>query len=105
MAQQDKSSHFLYILQCSDGSYYVGTSSDLEQRLLAHNEGRAAAYTRSRRPVRLVYLEAHNSIEKARARERQVKRWTRAKKESLISGSKKDLKRFSKRGHRVNKQQ
>jgi putative endonuclease len=98
-------SSFLYILQCSDGSYYVGTTNDLEQRLLAHNEGRAAVYTTIRLPVRLVYSEEHNSIEKALARERQIKRWTRAKKEALISGSKKDLKRFSKRGHRVKKQQ
>ena len=96
-------SYFLYILKCSDNSYYVGTTSDLEQRLLAHNEGRAAAYTTIRRPVRLVYSEEYDSIEKARARERQVKRWTRAKKEALISGSNKDLKRFSKRGHRVKK--
>jgi putative endonuclease len=98
-------SSFLYILQCSDGSYYVGTTNDLEQRLLALNEGRAAVYTTIRLPVRLVYSEEHNSIEKALARERQIKRWTRAKKEALISGSKKDLKRFSKRGHRVKKQQ
>ncbi len=66
----------------------------MEQRLLAHNEGRAAVYTTIRRPVRLVYSEEHNSIKKARARERQVKRWTRAKKEALISGTKKDLKLF-----------
>ena len=98
-------SYFLYILRYSDNSYYVGTTSDLKQRLLAHNEGRAAAYTTIRRPVRLVYSEEHDSIEKARARERQVKRWTRAKKEAIISGSKQDLKRFSKRGHRVRKHQ
>ena len=98
-------SYFIYILECSDSSYYVGTTSDLEQRLLAHNEGRAAVYTTIRLPVRLVYSEEHNSIEKALARERQVKRWPRAKKEALIAGSKKDLKRFSKRGHRVKKQQ
>ena len=76
-------SYYLYILRCSDGSYYVGTTNDLEQRLLAHTEGRAATYTAGRRPVLLVYSENHESVEAARARERQIKGWTRSKKDAF----------------------
>jgi putative endonuclease len=93
--------YHVYILRCGDGSYYVGTTLDLEQRLHSHNEGRAAMYTALRRPLELVYSEKHESIEAARARERQIKRWSRSKKEALIAGNRQDLKRLSKRGHRV----
>ena len=86
----------LYVLRCSDGSYYVGTTSNLEQRLLAHNKGKAAGYTAARRPVQLVASERHHSIEAARSRERQIKRWSRSKKEALISDDKLGLKSKSK---------
>ncbi|MBW1980341.1 MAG: GIY-YIG nuclease family protein [Deltaproteobacteria bacterium] len=89
--------YFLYILKCSDGSYYVGTTSALEERFRAHNEGRAARYTTSRRPVTLVYSEEHPNVEQARSRERQIKCWSRAKKEALISGDRPKLKKLSKR--------
>lgn len=50
-------SFFCYILECADGTYYIGWTTDPQRRLLQHNAGRGARYTRSRRPVRLVYLE------------------------------------------------
>ncbi len=90
-------SHYLYIIRCSDGSYYVGTTSDLDQRFLAHNQGKTSTYTAARRPALLVYSEKHKSVEAARARERRIKGWTRSKKEALILGDKQRLKRLSKR--------
>ena len=67
---------FVYILQCVDGSFYVGQTHDLSQRVKAHNGGTAANFTRDRRPVRLVYLENQPSREAAVRRERQLKGWT-----------------------------
>jgi putative endonuclease len=78
--------YFVYILRCSDGTLYVGSTSDLTERERRHNEGRGAAYTAGRMPVRLVYSEAHESWPAARKREAQLKRWSRAKKEALIDG-------------------
>ncbi|HLA19013.1 MAG TPA: GIY-YIG nuclease family protein [Dehalococcoidia bacterium] len=66
-------SFFVYILRCSDGSYYVGHTDDLEPRLAAHERGEIAGYTRKRRPVRLAFAEEFGTREEALARERQVK--------------------------------
>lgn len=88
-------SYHVYILKCTDGSYYVGSTKDLANREQAHNEGRGAKYTLLRRPVKLVYSESFETREKAVQRERQLKRWTRAKKEALIAGDVKRLKELS----------
>jgi putative endonuclease len=77
---------FVYILRCADNSLYIGETSNLESRLLKHHEGSACAFTTSRRPVVLAYREAHTTHDAALKRERQLKRWTRAKKEALIAG-------------------
>ncbi|MGO4523759.1 GIY-YIG nuclease family protein [Microvirga sp. 2MCAF35] len=79
---------WFYILRCADGSYYVGTSrsEDLEARLSQHNQGTFGGYTAKRRPVVLVYSTHFASIIEAIAYERQVKGWSRAKKEALIRG-------------------
>ncbi|MEO1194370.1 MAG: GIY-YIG nuclease family protein [Pseudomonadota bacterium] len=78
---------YLYILHCSDGSYYVGvTRRSLEERVGEHNAGLVRGYTVGRRPVRLVFSEAFSRIDDAAAAERQVKGWSRVKKEALISG-------------------
>jgi len=77
---------YVYILRCADGSLYIGMTDDLEARLARHHAGRACPYAIRRRPLSLVYSEPHATTEAARARERQLKRWTRAKKEALISG-------------------
>lgn len=79
---------WFYILRCADGSYYVGTSrlDDLETRVSQHNLGLFGGYTAKRRPVSLAYSVHFERITDAIAYERQVKRWTRAKKEALIRG-------------------
>ena len=86
---------FVYILECVDGSFYVGQTSDLAQRVKAHNNGTAANFTRERRPVRLVYAENLPSRESAVRRERQLKRWTHAKKRALIQGDLDRLRKLS----------
>lgn len=75
---------FTYILRCADDTLYVGHTDDLASREQTHNDGRGAAYTARRRPVRMVYAEQHQSATGAIARERQLKRWSREKKEALI---------------------
>ncbi|MBE0533793.1 MAG: GIY-YIG nuclease family protein [Rhodospirillales bacterium] len=78
---------FLYILRCSDGSYYVGTTRDsLEKRMFEHNAGTFGGYTAKRRPVALAFQQEFASIMDAIAMERRVKGWSRAKKEALMRG-------------------
>jgi predicted GIY-YIG superfamily endonuclease len=89
--------YFVYFLRCVDGSLYAGHTESLETREKTHNEGRAARYTAIRRPVRLVYAETFESLEAAVCRERQLKRWSPAKKEALIVGDIERLKLLSRR--------
>lgn len=77
---------YFYILECSDNSFYCGSSSILAGRIEEHNSGKAAKWTSERRPLQLVYFEIHNSLVEARRRELQVKGWVRTKKENLILG-------------------
>ena len=77
---------FVYILRCADGSYYSGSTKDLERRLVEHQEGKGANYTRRRLPVKLMYVEEYNRIDSAFYREKQIQGWSRAKKEALIKG-------------------
>ena len=85
---------YVYILRCADGSLYIGETDDIESRVAKHQRGSLSVYTASRRPVRLVYSEMHATRSEAIKRERQLKRWTRAKKEALIAGDTKLLKRL-----------
>jgi putative endonuclease len=89
--------YYVYILCCADDSYYVGSAQDLDARVKAHNDGRGAAYTFKHRPVHVVYSEALDSEVQAVTRERQLKRWSRGKKEALIAGDLNRLKHLSKR--------
>ena len=73
-----------YILRCADGTDYCGWTNNLDRRLKAHNEGKGAKYTRSRRPVALVYYEAFSTKEEAMRREYEIKQLPRKKKEELI---------------------
>jgi putative endonuclease len=76
---------WVYILKCSDGSYYTGlTHESLERRVGEHNAGTYGGYTLTRRPVRLVFSSEFDRISDAIAAERRIKRWSRAKKEALI---------------------
>lgn len=78
---------YVYILRCADGRYYTGsTRGSLETRLAEHNNGVYGGYTKSRRPVALVYSEAFDRITDAIAAERKLKGWSRTKKEALIRG-------------------
>jgi putative endonuclease len=77
---------WMYILECADGSYYVGSTNDLERRIWEHNEGIGAKYTARRRPVKLVYAVEFPSLAEAYEREKQVQGWGRAKREALIRG-------------------
>ncbi|MGD0751677.1 MAG: GIY-YIG nuclease family protein [Anaerolineales bacterium] len=74
---------YCYILECSDGTYYTGWSTDPQRRLREHNSGRGARYTRSRRPVRLVYQEQLPDKRAALKRERAIKALSRPKKIKL----------------------
>ena len=76
----------LYILECRDGSLYTGISNDIDRRFLAHQEGKASRYTRTRRPVVLVYREECGSRSQALSRECAVKSLSRKKKEKMIEG-------------------
>lgn len=83
----------MYILRCSDGTYYVGSTRNVYGRLEMHNAGIGASYTRRRRPVELVYAEQFESVAQAYLREKQVQNWSRAKREALIHGDHAALRR------------
>ena len=89
---------FLYILRCSDQSLYIGTTrTTLELRIAQHNTGALGGYTASRRPVVLAHSEWFDRITDAIAAERQLKKWTRAKKEAFIRGDWEGVKGLSRR--------
>ena len=77
---------YFYIVKCADNSLYAGISTNVEERVKEHNKGTGARYTSGRRPVSLQYSERQPDVSAARKREAQVKRWSRVKKEDLISG-------------------
>ena len=86
---------WLYMLKCADGSYYIGHTDDLENRLAQHEAGAGDAYTTKRRPVQLVYALDFPSREEAIARERQIKGWSRKKKEALCREDWAEIKRLA----------
>jgi putative endonuclease len=91
---------YVYILECGDGSYYVGSTRDLELRLSQHAGGDGAAYTRRRRPVKLVFAEEYDRIDDAYEREKQIQGWSRAKREALIERNFEALPLLSKKPRR-----
>ncbi len=88
---------FMYILQCVDGSFYTGSTTNLNRRLTEHQLGVGANHTKKRLPVTLVYFEAYDWIGDAFAREKQIQKWTRRKKEALISLKNMDLPKLAKK--------
>jgi putative endonuclease len=91
--------YFVYILLCSDNSYYTGVTNDMERRLYEHESGwNPKAYTHKKRPVNLVFCERFTDINQAIAFEKQVKDWKRLKKEALINDNWHLLLDLSKRG-------
>ena len=84
----------MYILLCSDGSFYTGATVDVEKRLKAHQNGKASAYTRSRRPVKIIFLEKQKTWSAALKREIRIKNLTREQKEALVIDSDCRLRRL-----------
>jgi putative endonuclease len=82
---------WVYILECSDGSFYVGSTTDLDRRVWQHQNGEGATYTRRRRPVRLLWSAPFDRIDEAWMFEKQVQGWGRAKRIALIEGRLDDL--------------
>lgn len=78
--------NYVYLLQCGDGSLYCGWTTNLESRIVQHNKGKGAKYTRSRLPVRLVYFEMYEDRREALSREWHLKQMTREEKLKLTGG-------------------
>jgi putative endonuclease len=94
----DEPGAYIYMLRCADGSYYVGSARrGLERRVSEHNQGVYGGYTSTRRPVTLVWAEHFPDITDAIAIERQIKGWSRAKKEALIRGDYAAIQELAKR--------
>jgi putative endonuclease len=87
---------YMYILECADGSYYTGSTKDLEKRLWEHDNFLGANYTRKKHPSKLVYVEQYPRIDQAFYREKQVQGWSHAKKRALINANKDKLIELSK---------
>ena len=87
---------YMYILECSDGSYYTGSTKDIELRLLQHQNGEGSNHTRKRLPVKLLYFEEFMRIDSAFIREKQVQGWSRKKKEALINNMTDELHELAK---------
>jgi len=91
-------SYYVYILECSDKSYYTGVTNDMYRRLEEHQTGRhSTSYTFTRRPVKLVYVDVTDDIGGAIYREKQIQGWSRKKKEALIQNQEQKLPLLSKR--------
>jgi putative endonuclease len=93
---------YMYILKCADGTYYTGSTVDLEKRLQQHQCGEGANYTKKRLPVELIYYEEYSRIDEAFYREKQVQGWSRKKKEALMTEDFESLKRLAKKIWRKN---
>ncbi|HEY0889067.1 MAG TPA: GIY-YIG nuclease family protein [Nocardioides sp.] len=91
---------FTYMLRCADDSLYVGSTRNLEKRLFEHQSGLGATYTRSRRPVELVWCEEYDNIGAAFTREKQIQNWSRAKRLALIAQRYGDLPELALRSNK-----
>ena len=91
---------WIYMLRCSDTSFYVGHTDDLERRIAQHHDGTLPCYTLIRRPLQLVYSQEFWTREEALAVEHKIKGWSRAKKEALIVGDWQAINRLGRGKHR-----
>ena len=89
--------NYVYIIKCADGTLYTGWTNNLDERILAHNSGTGAKYTRGRLPVKLIYSESFSDKSSAMKRECEIKKMTKAKKEDLICP-----RSLSKKGYNYN---
>ncbi|MCX6310389.1 MAG: GIY-YIG nuclease family protein [Bacteroidetes bacterium] len=93
-----------YILLCADDSYYTGMTNNLKRRIIEHSEGvNEGSYTSNRRPVKLVWWQEYIYVDQAIAREKQIKGWSRIKKEALINGISQTLPALSKKKFSIKK--
>ena len=90
-----------YILLCSDDSFYVGSTTDLDSRMAQHHSGKGSAYTARRLPLQLVWATEFDRIDEAWAMERRIHGWSRAKKQALIEGRFEDLPRLASRSRKA----
>ncbi|MDO5068296.1 MAG: GIY-YIG nuclease family protein [Propionibacteriaceae bacterium] len=88
---------WVYILLCADGSFYIGSTRNLEHRLEQHMAGQGSVYTRKRRPVQLVWCQEFERIDEAWVLEKQIQNWSRAKRIALIEGRYDDLPALARR--------
>ncbi|HMD01114.1 MAG TPA: GIY-YIG nuclease family protein [Ferruginibacter sp.] len=89
--------YYVYIVRCSDNSYYTGVTNNLDRRIWEHNEGEnKTCYTFQRRPVELMYAERFQDIKQAISWEKQLKGWSRKKKEALFNEDWEEIKRLAK---------
>lgn len=84
-AAPDDADHYVYIVECNDGTYYTGYTTDVDRRIDEHNQGDGAKYTRGRRPVELVYAESFDTSSEALRREHEIKQLRRSGKERLVN--------------------
>ena len=87
----------MYILHCADGSYYTGSTKNLELRIFQHQSGEGANHTKKKLPIKLLYFEEFDRIDEAYYREKQIQGWSRKKKEALINGNIDELKELARR--------
>ena len=87
----------MYILKCKDKTFYTGSTQDLDRRLVQHQIGEGANYTKVRLPIELVYFEEYVHIDEAFYREKQIQGWSRKKKVALIEGNYNDLPKLAKK--------
>lgn len=92
-------SFWVYILRCSDNSYYTGHTDNLEERIAKHKSGEIEGYTSTRLPVRLMFSEQFPTREEALTCERQIKGWSRNKKEALMRGDWNEISRLAHRNY------
>jgi len=88
---------YMYILECSDGTYYTGSTKDLKRRVKQHKEGKGANHTAKRLPIKLLYYEVYDRIDEAFYREKQIQGWSRKKKEALMNGASNLLPQLAKK--------
>ena len=86
---------YVYMLECSDGSYYIGHTDDIEKRISEHEQGKGSGYTKTRLPVKVVYAQDFMTRDEAINAEQQIKGWSRKKKQALIDHDWEKIKKLS----------
>jgi len=97
-----RNNYYVYILQCADQSYYIGITNNLESRIWEHQIGiNICCYTYDKRPIKLLYFELSHDVIAAINREKQIKGWTRKKKEALMKNELEELKRLARKRNKI----